>query len=113
MINEAALPGGLTQPDEEESIATEGSAETTPGQEQQTPWQVVAVTDGSMKAAIIRGRLEAEGIPARIQQEPAGVVIGLTTGLLGQAKVLVPEPLVDQALGILGQPPQEIEEEND
>jgi hypothetical protein len=66
-----------------------------------------------MKAAIIRGRLETEGIPARIQQEPAGVVIGLTTGLLGQAKVLVPEPLVDQALEILSQPPAQSEDETD
>jgi hypothetical protein len=71
---------------------------------------VVAVANGLAQAAIIQGRLEAEGIPARIHQEPAGVAIGLTVGTLGQAKVLVPEPMAEQALRILEEPDQEPEE---
>ena len=68
-------------------------------------WEVVAVANGLAEAAIIQGRLESEGIPARVHQESAGVAIGLTVGLLGQAKVLVPEPLAEQALEVLGQDP--------
>jgi hypothetical protein len=111
MIAEAALPEGCLLPQTSSEKASETAGETTPGDEKEVRWEVVAVTNGLTEAAIIRGRLESEGIPARVHQEPAGVAIGLTLGLLGQAKVLVPEPLAEQALEILSQSNQQWEED--
>lgn len=76
--------------------------ETSPGGEEWTRWRIVAIVNGLTKAEIIRGRLQAEGIPTRIQQDSGGGMLALTVGVLGEARILVPEPLVDQALDILG-----------
>jgi hypothetical protein len=101
MSTEAALPQGGLLPRTGSDKASEAAKETTPGDDQGVRWEVVAVANGLANAAIIRGRLESEGIPAQVQQEPAGVAIGLTVGRLGEARVLVPEPLVEQATEIL------------
>ena len=111
VVTEAALPSGEVFPQAGREEAAEAAGETTPKKEQKVRWEVVAVVNGLAEAAIIQGRLESEGIPARVHQEPAGVAIGLTVGLLGQAKVLVPEPLVETALDILSQPGQGLDEE--
>jgi hypothetical protein len=116
MVSEAAFPSGEFLPKREQSKAnksSEAAGETTPGGDREVRWEVVALAQGQADAAIICGRLEIEGIPARIQQEPAGAVLGLTVGLLGQVKVLVPEPLVQQALEILSAPVQEMDDEED
>lgn len=107
MVAEAALPSGTSLPQTERDKARETAGETTPGADRPVRWEVVATAQGLAEAAIIRGRLEVEGIPARVHQEPAGVAIGLTVGLLGQARVLVPAPLAERALEILGQQEQE------
>ncbi|MFQ5612810.1 MAG: putative signal transducing protein [Anaerolineae bacterium] len=83
------------------SGAAEQAAETTPGSREETPWVTVAANLGPSEAAIIKGRLESEEIPAIVQQESAGIVFGLTVGPMGFARVLVPEPLAEQALAIL------------
>jgi hypothetical protein len=114
MVSEAAFPSGEFMPKREQnkgSESSEAAGETTPGRDKEVRWEVVALAQGQADAAIICGRLETEGIPARIQQEPAGAVLGLTMGLLGQVKVLVPEPLVAQALEILNGPDQEVDDE--
>jgi hypothetical protein len=113
MVAEAALPmdDALTGRDEEES--TNAAREITSGGGKVTQWEVVAVADGLAQAAIIQGRLESEGIPTQVRQEPAGVAIGLTVGALGQAKILVPEPLVEEALQILEPGDYEDEESDD
>jgi hypothetical protein len=105
MITDAAFSSGAVWPQADQDETTETAGETTPGKDERVRWEVVAVVQGLAEATIIQGRLEAEGIPARVHQEPAGVAIGLTVGLLGQAKVWVPEPLVEQALDVLRQPP--------
>jgi hypothetical protein len=66
-------------------------------------WVVVAVNLSPADAAIIKSRLESEGIPALAQQEAMGIMLGLTVGPLGSARVLVPEPLAEQALEILAE----------
>jgi len=76
--------------------------ETSPGGEEWTRWQVVAIVNGLAKAEIIRGRLQSEGIPTHIQQDSGGGMLALTVGALGEAKILVPEPLAERALDILG-----------
>ena len=77
------------------------SAETTSGGDEGTPWVAVAVQVGPAEAAIIKGRLDSEEIPAIVQQEALGIMLGLTVGPMGSARVLVPEPLAERALDIL------------
>lgn len=113
MITESALPLGSILPQADRDDTTEETQETTPGSHREVRWEVVALANGLAEAAIIQGRLEAEGVPARVHQEPAGVAIGLTIGKLGQAKVMVPEPLVQRALDILGQPIETLEEDDE
>jgi hypothetical protein len=113
MVTDAAFSMGDVKPRREDKEATEAAGETTPGGEKKVRWEVVAVTNGLAQAAIIQGRLDAEGIPARIHQEPAGVAIGLTVGTLGQAEVLVPEEMAEQALRVLEDSDQEIEEDDE
>lgn len=78
-------------------------AETTPGDRERTPWVTVAVNLVPAEAMIIKGRLESEDIPAIVQQESAGIALGLTVGPMGFARVLVPEPLADRARAILAE----------
>ncbi len=114
MVSEAAFPSDELFSRAKRNGVTADARETTPGKDREVRWEVVAFAQGLAEAAIIQGRLETEGIPARVHQEPAGTAIGLTMGLLGQAKVLVPEPLVESALDILNQSGQEeIEEEQE
>jgi hypothetical protein len=54
-----------------------------------------------MEAEVVKGRLEAEGIPAIIRSEALGQIFGLTMGGLAKADVLVPGPLAEKALDIL------------
>ncbi len=81
----------------------EMASETTPADDQPTRWVVVGANLNPGEAIIIKGRLESEDIPAVVQQEAMGTVLGLTVGPLGSAKVLVPEPLVERALAILAE----------
>lgn len=104
MFAEIAMPEGASLPQTGQDETSEAAAEKTPGESRETRWEVVAVANGVTVAAIIRGHLESEGIPTRMQHEPAGVAIGLIFGKLGEAKVLVPEPLAERALEILSQP---------
>ncbi len=80
-----------------ESATSEG----TQGKLEETRWIIVGVHLNPAEAAIIKGRLESEDIPAFVQQEAMGSLLGLTVGPMGSAKVLVPEPLVEKALKIL------------
>ena len=77
------------------------AAETPKGGRESTPWVVVVENVSPGEAAVIKGRLESEEIPAVVQQEAIGSVFGLTVGPLGSANVLVPEPLAERALAIL------------
>ena len=78
------------------------TSETTSGGEEPVRWVSVGVF-APVEAMIIAGRLESEGIPAVTQQEAVGAALGLTIGPLGSARVLVPEPLAEQALAILAE----------
>ncbi|MCC7209867.1 MAG: DUF2007 domain-containing protein [Anaerolineae bacterium] len=69
-------------------------------QREQPVWMVVATTGGVTEAAIIAERLKSLGIPAFIDRESLGAVLGLTVGM-GQARVVVPEPFYDAAMAVL------------
>lgn len=77
------------------------SVETTPGGSRSTAWVEIARNLNPGEAMVIKSRLDYEDIPAIVQQEAFGSFIGLTVGSLGSAKVLVPEPLADNALAVL------------
>lgn len=68
----------------------------SPGDE--LSWQSVQRFAGPLEAFIVAGRLECEGIPAR-------VVSSLGVDLSGFAEVLVPQVLARRALWILAWPP--------
>jgi len=87
----------------QENDSIEDSAETTPSGTESVRWVVVAENLNPGEAVIVKGRLESEGIPAIVQQEAMGIVLGLTVGPLGAARLLVPEPHADNALTILAE----------
>lgn len=45
---------------------------------------------GKLAGEMVRLLLESMEIPAKMMQESAGVALGLTIGMLGQVKILVP-----------------------
>lgn len=64
-------------------------------------WEIAHVAAGMINANIVAGRLEAEGIPVKLQYEAVGVIYGLTVDGLGEVKVLVPAGYMEQALEVL------------
>ena len=64
-------------------------------------WQVIHITSGVIKARIIEGRLEAEGIPVRLQYEPIGEIYAITVDGLGEVQILVPEQWAEHARRVL------------
>lgn len=68
---------------------------------------VVYVTNNDVEARIVAGRLESEGIPALVQQEPAGSALGITVGLLGEVRVAVRAEDYDAALEVLDTDPND------
>jgi Putative prokaryotic signal transducing protein len=57
---------------------------------------------GRMEAEIVRGRLEAEHIPAMLAYESVGQVFGLSMDGLGEVQVKVPEQFADAAKAVIG-----------
>lgn len=69
------------------------------------PWMVVYITYNVVEAHIVAGRLQHEGIPAWVHQEPAGNAFGITFGPLGEVRVFVNEEDYARALALLeGEP---------
>jgi hypothetical protein len=92
-----------------ESAAT-GSASVTGGGTDNEP-VVVWEAANALEAQVVKGRLESEGIPAIVRGEALGAIYGLTTGGLAATDVLVPAPLAQKALEVLGQGEVEPDEE--
>ncbi len=75
---------------------------------------VVYTAAGQTEANLIKGVLEAAGIPAMSSQEGAGAAFGLTVGLMGKAQILVREEDAAEARELLAAMEQgELEEEED
>ena len=64
----------------------------------------VYVTSGLLRAEVIKGKLEANGIPVLLEYESLGLVMGLTLDGLGQVRVLVPEDKAEMARNLLEEP---------
>ena len=58
-------------------------------------------TAGLLQAEIIKGRLESAGIPAMLDYESLGRVIGITVDGLGEVRILVPNERADEAKELL------------
>ena len=75
----------------------------------------IYITAGLYQAEIIRGKLQAFGIPALLKYESLGPVMGLTVDGLGQVEVWVPLDLEQQARALLEEstepPDEELAEE--
>ena len=68
----------------------------------ETEWEVLSETAGSFHAEMLKGLLEAQGIPVLLSQEGLGhSVYSLTVGPLGRVQVLVPAELIDRARHVL------------
>ncbi len=64
--------------------------------------KLVSVFSGNyLQAQIVKGRLESEGVPSILRYEGAGLIYGITVDGLGEARVMVPEDLAEQAETIL------------
>lgn len=64
-------------------------------------WEVVDQVNGELQGEILRGLLEAQGIPVMLSQEGAGRAYGLNVGALGEVQILVPtssKPLAERIL---------------
>ena len=56
---------------------------------------------GLQKAQVIKGKLEAAGIPVLLDYESVGRVIGITVDGLGQVRLWVPEDRAEEARDLI------------
>ena len=65
-------------------------------------WEVITTVPGDMYAEILRGLLEAQGIPVVLSQEGIGrSVYAVNVGLFGKVEILVPSAYKEQAFQVL------------
>jgi hypothetical protein len=62
---------------------------------------VVYAAAGRIEANIVKGMLEAAGIPVELSQESAGTVYGFTVGTMGLVEILVPEQRAEEARALI------------
>ena len=63
----------------------------------------VHTASGQLQAQVIKTKLESAGIPALLDYESAGVVLGITVDGLGEVRVMVPEALAEEARALLSE----------
>ena len=64
--------------------------------------RLISVYSGNyLQAHIVKGRLESEGVPALLSYEGAGLIYGVTVDGLGEARVMVPEDMAEEAEAIV------------
>jgi len=63
--------------------------------------ETVYVAHGLLRAEVVKGRLESEGIPAMLQFDSGSHIFGITVDGLGEVRVLVPAPLAELARQVL------------
>jgi hypothetical protein len=61
----------------------------------------VCVTQGLLKAHVIKTKLEDAGIPVLLDYESIGPIIGVTADGLGEVHVLVPTRYADYARALI------------
>lgn len=63
----------------------------------------VYTASGQLQAQVIKTKLDSAGIPALLDYESAGVVLGITVDGLGEVRVMVPEDLAEEAWALLSE----------
>ena len=63
----------------------------------------VYTASGQLQAQVIKTKLESASIPALLDYESAGVVLGITVDGLGEVRVMVPEGLAEEARVLLAE----------
>ena len=86
--------------EKEASGESTASSVTTGGGFEHKP-VVVWTAPHQLEARIVQGRLKSEGIPAIIQGDAMGDILGIASGGLAETDVLVPAALADRAFDIL------------
>ena len=60
-------------------------------------WKAVITVQGELQAEVVRGLIEAQGIPVYLSQEGVARAYGLGVGPLSEVDILVPEDYVAAA----------------
>jgi hypothetical protein len=60
-------------------------------------WKLIVSVQGELQAEVVRGLLEAQGIPVFLSQEGAARAYGLGVGPLSEVDILVPDNYVQAA----------------
>ncbi len=64
-------------------------------------WRELTEVYGIVEAQIIKGLLESNGIPVKLQYETAALLFGIRMNGLGKVKILVPEEYLSLAAKVL------------
>ncbi len=67
----------------------------------QTRYVILDKISGDIKAEMLRGLIEAQGIPVMLSKEGYARALGLNVGPLGEVEILVPEDKLAQARQVL------------
>jgi hypothetical protein len=54
-------------------------------------WKSVTTVQGELQAEVVRGLLEAQGVPVHLSQEGVARAYGLGVGPLSEVEIMVPE----------------------
>ena len=64
-------------------------------------WIKVKEIQGIVKAQIIKGLLEASGIPVKLKHETAAVLFGISMNGIGKVEILVPQEYENLAKNLI------------
>ena len=64
-------------------------------------WESVISVQGEFQAEILRGLLEAQGIPVQLSQEGVARIYGLGVGPLAEVEILVPDNYMQAAKAVI------------
>jgi len=62
---------------------------------------LIETVNGDLTAELMRGLLQAQGIPAMLSKEGAARAMGLNVGPLGEVEILVPQDQLELARQVL------------
>jgi hypothetical protein len=62
-------------------------------------------SQGMLAAHVVKGKLDAAGVPAILRYESLGIIYGLTVDGLGLVEVQVPAAWVEDALALIAEDP--------
>ena len=67
----------------------------------QQKWVMLTTVSGEMQAELMRGLLEAQGIPVLLMQESAGRAIGISNSPLGEVEIHVSKSRLQEGRNVI------------